>query len=130
MMAQSVEKADSLVTLAFVAGKAWEQTRFLTRLEMQSLLYPPASVMRQKLDFSLLVLTSCIVVLTLEPAHHSLSNRSAATPEASFPKTSDRVEQVEHSEIHRSPSAQIVAGTEERFLRLLERKNDEELGWG
>lgn len=85
--------------------------------------------MRQKLDFSLLVLTSCIVVLTLEPAHHSLGDRSAATPEASFPKTSDRIEQVQYSpEIERSPDAQIVAGTEERFLRLLERKNDEELG--
>ncbi|MDY7015019.1 MAG: hypothetical protein SVX43_15775 [Cyanobacteriota bacterium] len=86
--------------------------------------------MRQKLDFSLLVLTSCILVLTLEPPHPFPSDRGAATPELSPQSGRDRVEQVEDSlAVRPSPGAQIVAGSEERILRLLQQKNDEGLGW-
>jgi hypothetical protein len=79
--------------------------------------------MRQKLDFSLLVLTSCIVVLALEPAHHPLGDRAVAS-ELSPQKSLESVQWVnlsEEEEVHRSPNGQIVAGTEERILRLLER---------
>ncbi|MDY6784918.1 MAG: hypothetical protein SW833_20655 [Cyanobacteriota bacterium] len=84
--------------------------------------------MRSQLDFSLLVLTSCIVVLTLDPANHSIADRAATPSELS--SQSDRVEQVEHSDIRPSPGAPIITGTEERLLRLLQRKGDKGLNWG
>lgn len=75
--------------------------------------------MRQKLDFSLLVVTSFIVVLALEPVHQSL-NKSAAASEPSSPKPR-AADSTDAGNARNSSGNPLLIGSAERILRDLER---------
>ncbi|MGD2181722.1 hypothetical protein [Lusitaniella coriacea] len=88
--------------------------------------------MRQKFDFSILVLTSFLVVLALEPVQHLPASQADTretplTQNASTPQALELVQQPKSSESFSIPDgipfrseAQLIAGAEERILRLLQ----------
>lgn len=92
--------------------------------------------MRQKFDFSILVLTSFLVVLALEPVQHLPASQADTretplTQNASTPQALELVQQPNNSEsfstmegIPFHSNGQWVAGAEERILRLLQAKSN------